>query len=1064
MNLTVYKSSAGSGKTYTLVKEYLVQVLKKPDKYNEILALTFTNKASAEMKSRILDYLEKIANSSETEVSVQLVNDLVQKTGLNSDRIIKNARTVLLSLLHNYSDFAVKTIDSFAHRIVKTFSYDLFLPMNFEVEKDTEVLVRKSVELLINKVGMDDMLTKILVDFTENKTEEEKSWNIEYDLLKISETLFWEDSNSRLEKLATFSLKHLLNIRNQLLKYNKNFENLLQENAHDALQLIKSRKLDIKIFFNTDKGIIKFFKDFSEKHFENFSINKLGQKTITKNKWLNEKASDSEKREFEAIKQGLIEIYTKITDLIKKYSRNYILNTIIIKNYYSLILLNEVKKILEELKKQANIIFISDFNKQIAGIVLNEPVPYIYERIGEKFRNYFIDEFQDTSVIQWQNLLPLVDNSLSNGEFNLIVGDGKQAIYRWRNGKVEQFNCLPELICDSPNQIIADRESNLKRNYKEELLNTNFRSGNEIVEFNNSFFEIIKKQMPAYVRSVYNNHKQTAHIKNKSGFVSVEFIENANNSPISFFETSLNRILALIIDLNKDGFGYSDIAIICRSNKNVSDIARFLINHNINVVCSESSLIKSSAEVMFVIACIRLINNDKELISFITIIQYLISNSRFGFTDDIYDSIKIENETNNIAEIFNKRLQKSGVSFDRKVLKKMMMYELCEEIIRTFRLNNRKDPYLIAFLDAVSNYCIKNHNNLSDFLEWWDKKSEKLSISFPEGINAVKILTIHKAKGLEYPVVIFPFANWKIDYYKTIDWIDLEKDKFQNLPAALIKFNKELCDTDFAYKYNEEVEKILLDELNLLYVVFTRPTQRLYVLSEQKKNNQQLFHSEKKISLNNISDLLYQFIEEKKFPDFNKHIYTFGEAAKYVSSHSSSNNTAYFSDSLISAKTSDKLFIKTTDFITYPINDYNKNILWGNIFHMILSRIYTTDDIKSAVDVVFKNELFPEKYKKTVTNKIERLLHLDLVKPFFNKGLKVLNETELISRNGKILRPDRIVFTENSLTIIDYKTGIVNENHKTQIKEYAEVLESMLYKVEKKLLIQITNEQVFEIQ
>ncbi|OIP02933.1 MAG: hypothetical protein AUJ97_05395 [Bacteroidetes bacterium CG2_30_32_10] len=1055
MSLTVYKSSAGSGKTYTLVKEYLLLVIKEPYKYKEILAITFTNKAAAEMKNRIIQYLRALAEPTSTKVNTTVLKHLlpvlIEKTGFNEEEIKQRAEKVLGLLLHNYSDFAIGTIDSFAHKIVRTFAYDLFLPINFEVEMDTDTLLAQCIDLLINEVGNDNDLTKMLVDFTETKTDDEKGWNIESDLFKFSSALFKEESIIHLEKLKNHTIKDFFVIKNNLIKNIKTFENKIHEEAATAHQFIKTNHLTHQVFYHTDKGVGKYFENLFNKQFDKIEPNSYVQTTVEEDKWLSNKATESEKTALLNIKPQLQQAFINISTYKEQHYKKYVLNLLINEQIFNLSLLNEIKLTLEELKKQNNLVFISDFNKQIADIVLNEPVPFIYERIGDRYKNYFIDEFQDTSLLQWQNILPLIDNSLSEGGFNLIVGDGKQAIYRWRGGEVEQFVKLPNIYGIERTKLIEERENSLKRNYIEENLSNNFRSQTEIVKFNKSFFNIIQEVFPDSVKSIYNNQEQTSSKEKEGGLISIDFLPTADDVFDNYNDITNYKVLTTIQTLLTDNFQYKDIAILCRSNKNASNIARFLIKNDINVISSESLLLKSSPEVLFILACLKFINNVDDLISVYAIYNYLKCNAKIAKPEEQANI----SENQSILKTFYSLLKQNTIDFHRDQLTKLMIYEQCEELIQIFKLNNRKDPYLIAFLDFVFKYSTKKNNNLADFLEWWDKKCEKLSITTPEGINAVQILTIHKAKGLEFPVVIYPYAKGLVRKSKDKVWLNLEKENIANLPTTLVNISEKLKSTDFQLIYTEEMTKSKLDVINMLYVVFTRASERLYIFSEQKEKEAK--------EINNISSMLAYYLEKRGIYNPSVYSYLIGKATKHSLKDDNPQNTNTYVDTILSDNIKRKVLIKSIFDNTSLNEQYEENILWGNIFHSILAKVNTSTDVEKAVNDFFTNELFPEHYKNIINKKINNLLSNNLIKPYFAKDLKVENEAELVCENGKILRPDRIIFNENALVIIDYKTGKINESHKNQINEYAKALESMNYTIDKKLLINISAEMVEEV-
>ena len=501
MNFTVYKSSAGSGKTYTLVREYLKLVLTEPHKFRHILAITFTNKAANEMKQRIINSLKEISDFSSFSGSIAvkfMLPELEKETGLDRNSISENAGKVLELILHNYSDFAICTIDSFVHRIIRSFAFDLHLPLNFEVEVDTDDLIAKVIDILISNVGTDEKLTRMLINFTQSKTDDEKSWHIENDLTEIAKILTKEDGQIHIEKLKKLNLDDFSQINRQVNTIIRRFENTLTDYAKDADNLIKSKGIPHQAFYRGSSGICKYFEYLVNKRFDKVLPNSYVIKTIEEDKWYSGKANTNEKAAIDEIKENIRLAYERITEYIDKHYPKYVILNEIRKNLYPVAVLNEIEKVMDDYKSENNIVLISEFNKRIADIVLSEPVPFIYERLGEKYKHFLIDEFQDTSVLQWLNLLPLIDNSLSEGNFNMVVGDGKQAIYRWRSGEVEQFAKLPKIYKKKDDPVLIQREQSLERNYQPEVLEHNYRSKAEIVNFNNDFFaeisEILKEE------------------------------------------------------------------------------------------------------------------------------------------------------------------------------------------------------------------------------------------------------------------------------------------------------------------------------------------------------------------------------------------------------------------------------------------------------------------------------------------------------------------------------------------------------------------------------------------
>jgi len=859
MPFVVYKSSAGSGKTFTLVKEYLKIVLKKPGNFRHVLAITFTNKAANEMKERIIGNLQQLSalqDNAPSQAINHLLPDLRQATGLDDKEIGQRAADTLKLILHNYSDFAITTIDSFVHHVIRTFARDLHLPVNFEVELDTDKLIAQSVDLLISRVGSNEKLTKIFVRFLETKTEDEKSWHIEKDLQTFAKTLMNEDGIVFIEKLRNLSLDDFIEINTNVNALTNRFESAIHKIGNDAYQLINNHNIPAEAFFHGKSGIGKYFENISNKRFDKISPNSYVLSTINDDKWYAAKLNPDNKTAIDSIKSQLAIYYQQILDFKGENYNEYVLLKLLTKNIYPIAVLNELDKELNEIITRNNILPISEFNKRIAEIVLNEPVPFIYERLGEKYHHFLIDEFQDTSILQWQNLLPLITNSLAYNNFNMIVGDGKQAIYRWRSGEVEQFAQLPNIYKNDGNPVNLEREQSLVQNYREETLGKNFRSKAEIIAFNNDFFRCISSNLSNDYQSIYDGLEQEYNPENTGGFVSIEFLDK-KNLELSFDELNFNKINQIIADAVEDGFEWKDIAILCRSNAKASNIAQYLIEQGIDIISSQSLLLANSPEVNFLIACLQYLSNPHDAISQRAIMQYLASTGKIS------------------VETVDKPLKNSGFDFSVSSLIKLPLYDLCEKIIRIFKLNDKVNPHIQFFLDAVLEYSMANRQNISGFLSWWDEKKDKKSIIVPEGINAVRIMTIHKAKGLEFPVVIYPFADERAKMTKQSQWVDFQNTNIPKLKAALLPTSQELTETTYAHFYEEEKGKSLLDLINILYVVLTRASNRLYVLTSLPTNEAK--------EINSIPLFFIQFLKSSGSWSDERMIYTFGEPVVFHS-------------------------------------------------------------------------------------------------------------------------------------------------------------------------------------
>lgn len=1064
-NFTIYKSSAGSGKTFTLVKEYLALALNDesnpPKAYRHILAVTFTNKAASEMKERIIKALKELSQDDYTKLSggtKTLLAELKKHKKLNfrqqvDDTIIrKRANNVLTEVLHNYSDFAIGTIDSFVHKIVRTFAFDLKIPMSFELEMDDDKLLTQAIDLLIAQIGTDETLTKALVEFTESKTDDEKSWHIENDLKYFAKNLLTEDGAVHIEKLRQLSVSDFFKIKDTIQEEIKKFEAFINGCGKEALKIISDAGIEHEKFAGGANGIGKYFTYLAESRFDKLTPSATIQKNIDSDSWYAGKATVSDKAGIDAIKGTLTKLYNEAFAYIQLNLQEVTLFRLINTTIYSLAVLNEIEKLLNEYKAQNNILHISEFNKLIAKIVLNEPIPFIYERLGERYNNYLIDEFQDTSVLQFQNLLPLIDNSLASGHFTMLVGDGKQAIYRWRGGEVEQFAMLPEVFAHNNNPLVLEREQALKRNHNPQVLDKNYRSKREIIEFNNAIFRTLSNKLNEKFKSIYETLEQGFNPENSGGFVQVEFLDAEKEE---MREQNLERTYFIIQDLLIQNFQLRDVAILVRKNTDGSEIANYLSNKGIEVISSDSLLLSNSAEVNFIYSLLRYLNNTSDQIIQAELLEYLVASKRVENTD--INQLLVENKQDFISVI-----KLVCRDFNSNALSKMALYELCEELVRLFKLNTIPNAYIQFYLDEVLNYSIKQNNNLNDFIDYWEDKKEKASLIVPLGMNAVTIMTIHRAKGLEFPAVILPFSNGKVEKGKKHLWVDLENNKIPQLQSALVSASESLRETPYGDQYDDEKNKSLLDSLNVLYVALTRPEERLYILTGKP--------SKSPGNLSTVSDMFAHYYQQNGDWQEGKTVYTFGEQTTHKQ-HLKGAETQNFK--LLTFNSNQwrnhiKMRAAAPSIWNLEITESKKD--YGVMVHTALAKIKSVEDIESAVNSMFLEGLVTADEKENLLTVIKKIIKLPKLKAHFAQGLKVKNESEIISLTGEKFRLDRVVFHpvlkgkegQSTAVIIDYKTGEEKPDHKKQILQYADLLNQMGYSVTEKLLVYIEEQKVLE--
>lgn len=1037
-NFVVYKSSAGSGKTFTLVKEYLRLALIDDRKiwfnYKKILAVTFTNKAAAEMKLRVVEALDEIANTDKNSVIGSL---LTEELNVSSKELKERASLLLTNILHNYSDFSIGTIDSFTHKIVKTFAHDLQLPVNFNLETDVDSFYEKIVSELFSKIGEDEFLTNLLKKYSFNKVEDNTSWDPEKQILDFTKLLQKENADQYLQRLSLHTTSELEELRKQLFGFIKQYESYLQAEGHAAIDFIGKRQLSPEDFHYGKNGAINFFSkclNLSLKP-EDVYGNRLTD-AVQNNKWLKDKATGGE------INDRLTQIATKIISYIEQNQEHYLLCETLGKQIYPLMLIKKLEEISRTKKEEEQVVFISEFNQKIFELINNEPTPFIYERLGEKYHHYLLDEFQDTSGLQWHNILPLLDNSLASGWFNLIVGDGKQSIYRWRNANVKQFANLPDVENTEDSLVIEERRAALQRNFDEKVLDTNYRSTSTVIEFNNNLFDSLSdKLLHDTFKSIYHlqaqkiNNGDIGYVSIKHGKTSKDDIDDANFSEIKSYITSA---------LEKE-FSYNDICVICRYNFQGSAIANYLVDNGIPVVSSDSLLLKNNLEINTLVNFLAYLNNNENRVCAAVVINYL-SRSGQVTNEQLNTALqKIASGNSLFAVLKDFKIELSEGSFLLSNL-----FDNCLSIINNLGLNKTAPLYTRFFLDEVNEFLVTKNSNLSQFLTWWENRSQKASVIIPETTNAVKIMTIHASKGLEFPVVIVPFCNWP--FYKAGDsWVELKDPKI-NLPVAVVSLSEKIKAAGLEKELEEEKQQQTLDNLNLLYVAFTRAVERLHIIALAKEKSN--------------APGVNKWIEDYLSTQSNEQsdgLAKWGDLLPKQGKHKK-NKLSNFNLNPLSFTSDNSVIHIKSDFLG-GFSEIEKAKKQGIIFHTIMSGIKNITDVDVILKEAVINGLITSEEIAVYKSKIESLLNHPQLRDYFSATSSVKIEKELVTATGEILRPDRIIFEENQTVIIDYKTGEENTKKYTkQMLGYEMALKDMGYGGIKKLLVYLDINEVVELQ
>jgi len=476
-------------------------------------------------------------------------------------------------------------------------------------------------------------------------------------------------------------------------------------------------------------------------------------------------------------------------------------------------------------------------------------------------------------------------------------------------------------------------------------------------------------------------------------------------------------------------------------------IARNLIDANFNVISSESLLLSSSAKVSFIVANIKLLLEPFEDVFKAEIIHFLSQSEKIPKAE--FENFMQRNiSPNEKMQQFSKFIKSEFDGFNHSTLTNLTIYEICEKIIIAFKLNSEVDPYLQFFLDNVLEFSIKQNSNISDFINWWEEKKHKLSIIVPEGLNAINIMTIHKSKGLEFPVVIYPFASDKAKSTKKNLWTDFNDSELPELNTILLPTNKSLEQTRFSDIYADEINKSLLDAINMLYVVMTRPTNRLYIISSTP--------SKTASDINSIPNVLAYYLKAKNIWNTEQATYNFGNKENFISENIINNKKQM--KSFISANWRDKILLSTQAPESWDIEEPSKNQEWGNLIHLALSKIGDYTDLENALDDLFQQGIIDDSEKSELSQKLSQALSKPEIRVFFEKACELKNEIDILLPNGKTFRPDRVILEKDKAIIIDYKTGAASESHKNQLEKYANTLSEMGYSNIEKHIIYIDKE------
>ncbi|MFZ5972059.1 MAG: UvrD-helicase domain-containing protein [Bacteroidota bacterium] len=1043
----VYRSSAGSGKTRTLAKEYIKLALRwEGDYFKYILAVTFANKATQEMKERILHYLNDFANNRPNNLSREIQEEL----NLDAQQLQRQSQLVLSNILHHYSQFAISTIDAFFQRVIRSFTREAGLLGNFRLEVDHEMVLDEVLASLMDELGHNHQLTQWVVQFSRDRLKEGDNWDVMKSLRGFLQEIFKEQFKAIETQVVKpdWSADDHQRILNVLNKEVAQFMQFMKTRAQQAMAILARNNISIDDFNFKDQGTAyKYFNHFSQGIYVSAEGQRLQGALVSSADWPSRKSRNAGLLKSLA-EQELMPLLNEMVSFDKKNLLAYKSAEKVLENYYAFGLITDVTRKLREYKEENNLMLLSDASQFLNGIINDSDTPFIYEKVGSYFKNYLIDEFQDTSGFQWKNFVPLLKEASDQGNANLIVGDVKQSIYRWRGGDLELLQS--EVVKEFGENRVAIVP-----------LNTNYRSAGRVIDFNNLFFqqavtqitEAIAHPLPA---EVYNDVNQNVSRLPDQGFVRVHFMEDEEGD--DWKEQTLRTLPGWLEQLQDAGAALKDIAILVRTNGEGQRIANYLLQfrhsadakegYRYDVISNESLRLDSALSVNIIITAIRYLKNPDDAVARG---QLAFEVSQHQGLDQLFVKAKARQLEDLLPVEF---LQKS------RQLLRLSLFELSEELVRIFQLGKQTEElaYLQAFQDAVLEFSAREKTDIGSFLEWWEIYKEKKSIQVSASVNAVNILTIHKSKGLQFKFVIVPFCDWALNHegFKSpLLWVDSDCAPFNQLGKVAVKYGNDLKNTLFEDDFRNEYTKVHLDNLNLLYVAFTRAEHGLIVFTKGKDSR-----------LTTVGDLVYRSVGNSTLQEKIKNgTLEWGEIA-YESEQGGGEDTAMIElKEYTSHDWRTKLVIKRqgAEFFDDETSERRSKINRGILVHQVLSRIEYKAQAEEVLAQFLLETALPEDEALRLKEDVAALLAHPQIGAWFTKDWKVKTEALVLLPGFEQKRIDRIMFGHNRTVLVDYKTGKKKTADKDQVEKYGHVLAQMGYPNVQAYLVYLDDLRVEEV-
>lgn len=1014
----IYKSSAGSGKTTVLIRSFLKLSLSSPSPFyfKKILAVTFTNKAATEMKVKLIEELDKISQlPNDYSGDDFMVNDLIGELNMDVAELRKRARAMFDEVLQSYDELGISTIDQFNHRLIRSFSRELAISSDFEVETDEKPLFAEAIDRLMDKVGVNSHITGHLISYIELQLEEEKGVSIKRDLEKLFGMVLNESSYDAMKYIAACPPEKFEEIRLDFSKQVKQIEHHIRSKGKEALEKLHNAGLEEDDLFHKKSGVFGFFKKLKDFDVEGKLINSYVQKTL-EGKWLKAKPSADTESRLASIQQEMDASLATCINLVERELPKYFFLKSIFVSIDLIAILDELYASFEEVCEERNVLPISRFNRLISDALRKEPAAYIYENYGARYNHILIDEFQDTSEMQWFNLLPLLEESISQGHLNLVVGDAKQSIYRWRGSKAEQLIELPGLL-DLPPDFPPGIRGVFAQSSQIESLQTNYRSLDNIVLFNNYLIgEMGKRSLSD--GSIYRKEYSVENVKQELQSKAGGYIEIQKLEKQALQADKWEALVQQIRNCCDAGYTYSDMAILVRStNKEGREIVDNLRESKIDVDTAQSFELDKNQQVALVLSLIRLVADKENNAAKVSAMRCLSDMHQLKFNPTPYATDQPRD--NQLA--FDTFLSDNKLPGLPKSWNELGLFDLTEAIISTYS-TQPGDPFVTAFTNLVyTKFGLGS--TPSAFIDWWDGLSEKPSAGIPSGGDAIQIMTIHKAKGLQFKVVFIPDFNWSLrTNFNNFQWFSLENIPESPLEYAPLPLNSKLEGMGLAEEWKAEEEANSFDNLNLAYVAVTRAEEALFLNYKSGKSNE----------INRFWDDIVEGINTEArlnaTKDGDENSFTLKIGALYQKDPEEKTKSAP-QNAVIHHNTSWSSNIK----FAFQPDSQDRDV--GNHFHRIMSQVTSYSDARKRLDALSERAHIDSDSFAELSRMLDEVFS-DPWYPSLIDGAEVFQEREFL-QNETVFRPDLVLRKDGKVTVIDWKTGGEKPEHKDQITQYA---------------------------